>query len=67
MARKRAINMTWGKYIVACDVCGQEYYGYRDTAQYCSGKCRQAAYRARKETAERLAKLQQKLFTPEDF
>lgn len=32
--------------LVACKHCGKEYYG-TPRAQYCSGKCRMAAFRLR--------------------
>ena len=34
-----------GKVIKKCEMCGREFVAKRSTAKYCSGKCRQAAYR----------------------
>jgi len=60
--------MPRGKYYIrqtrrgCCEVCGTVFYSNKPTAAYCSDKCKQAAYRKRKEAAQEAAKLQQSLF-----
>lgn len=60
--------MPRGKYNIrqthrgCCEVCGVTFYSNKPTAAYCSDKCRQAAYRKRKEAQMEAAKLQLPLF-----
>ena len=37
-------------YEFDCETCGEQFAAQRSTAKYCSGACRQEAYRERKES-----------------
>lgn len=37
-------------YEFDCETCGERFAAQRSTAKYCSGACRQEAYRERKES-----------------
>ena len=37
-------------YELDCEICGERFEAQRSTAKYCSGACRQEAYRERKES-----------------
>jgi hypothetical protein len=49
--RKRLVVVVSGR-VLACLVCGASLEGLRRDARYCSGKCRTAALRTRRDGSE---------------
>lgn len=59
------------EYIFHCKICGAVFFAQKQTAMYCSNRCRQKSYRQRAAFRRRAAKMaewcrQQRLFSELD-